>query len=44
MFNFIVEAVVVSFCLGGVVGAVVTMHLVNPRKAMQKKAEEVLEP
>lgn len=27
LYNFIVEAVVVSFCMGGAVGAVVTMHL-----------------
>lgn len=27
MMNMIIEAVVVAFCMGGAVGAVVTMHL-----------------
>jgi len=44
MFNLIVESIVVAFCVGGVMGAVVTMHLMHPKKAMEKKPEEVLEP
>lgn len=43
MLNFIIESILVSFCVGGVVGAVVTMHLMNPKKA-EKKAQEILEP
>jgi len=44
MFNFVIEAVVVAFSLGGVMGVVLTMHLTNPKKAAEKKAQEVLEP
>lgn len=44
MLDFIIEAVLVSFGVGGVVGAVVTMHLMHPKKAAEKKAEEIFEP
>ena len=44
MFNLIVESIVVAFCVGGVMGAVVTKQLMHPKKAMEKKPEEVLEP
>ncbi|MEK7321917.1 MAG: hypothetical protein AABZ84_02420 [Pseudomonadota bacterium] len=44
MFNFLVEAVVVSFALGGVVGVVVTLHLSNPKKAAEKASQEAMEP
>lgn len=39
MFNFIIESIVAAFCLGGVVGAVVTLHLMHPKKAVDKKAQ-----
>ena len=44
MFNFIVEAIVAAFGVGGVFGAVITMHLMHPKKSVNKKPEEVLEP
>lgn len=44
MFSLIIESVIVAFCVGGVMGAVVTMHLMHPKKAAEKKAQEVLEP
>jgi hypothetical protein len=48
MISFLMESVVVSFALGGVVGAVVTMHLVRPKKEtaklLEQASEEALEP
>jgi len=49
MMSMLMEAVVISFALGGVVGAVVTMHLVHPKKAEATKtskqvSKEALEP
>ena len=48
MMSYLMESVVVSFTLGGIVGALVTMHLVHPKKATEKQpeqaSEEALEP
>ena len=44
MFGFLVEAVIVAFALGGVLGVVVTLHLSNPKKAAEKASQEALEP
>ena len=32
MFSFLMESIVISFTLGGVVGAVVAIHFLYPRK------------
>src|SRR3569833_772648 len=37
MFNFVIEAVVVAFSLGGVMGVVLTMLLTNNKKQKKKK-------
>ena len=48
MISFLMESVVISFALGGIVGALVTMHLVHPKKQAAKlseqSSEEALEP
>lgn len=49
MMSMLMEAVVISFALGGVVGAVVTMQLVRPKTAETTKpskqvSKEALEP
>ena len=41
MMNLIVEAVVISFCVGGAIGAVITMQLIQPGL---KKAESKAQP
>lgn len=47
MMSFLMESVVISFTLGGVVGALVAMHLVHPKKEAAKlpkqASEETLE-
>jgi hypothetical protein len=40
MISFLTESVVISFSLGGVVGAIVTMHLVHPNKAAAELSEQ----
>ena len=48
MMSMLMEAVVISFTLGAVVGAVVAMHLMHPKKETSKlserSSEEALEP
>lgn len=48
MLDLLMESVVISFALGGVVGALVTMHLIHPKKAesevSKQSSEEALEP
>lgn len=48
MVSLLMEAVVISFALGGVVGALVAIHLLHPKKETAGHAEqaggEVLEP
>jgi len=45
MVSLLMEAVVISFALGGVVGAVVAIQLLHPEKATAEQAGgEVLEP
>lgn len=48
MISFLMESVVISFSLGGVVGALVTMHLVHPNKVAaelsEQASEEALDP
>ncbi len=39
MMNLIVEAVVISFCVGGAVGAVITMQLQPGLKKAEVKAQ-----
>ena len=41
MMSLLMEAVVISFTLGGIVGAVVTMHLVQAKKETAKLSEQV---
>lgn len=46
MFSYLMESVVVSFTVGGVIGAVVATHLLHPKKEYSKFEEqkgEVLE-
>lgn len=41
MMSLIVEAVLISFCIGGAVGAVITMHLQhNSKRAAVKTQSE----
>lgn len=40
MFSFLMESVVVSFTLGGVIGAVVATHLLHPKKESIKFEEQ----
>lgn len=42
--DFLMEAVVISFIIGAIAGAVVAMHLSHPKKAKAGDAKEVLEP
>jgi phosphotransferase system glucose/maltose/N-acetylglucosamine-specific IIC component len=48
MMGFLMESVIVSFALGGIVGAVIAMHLMHPKKdavALRKRSNaEALEP
>ena len=48
MISFLMESVVISFTLGGIVGAIVTMHLVHPKEETaelpEQASEEALEP
>ncbi len=48
MMSLIMESVVISFTIGGIVGALVTMHLAHPKKVAVKlpkqSGEEALEP
>jgi len=38
MFSMLVEAVVISFCVGGAVGSVITLHLA--RKGINKRSNK----
>lgn len=38
MMNFLMEAVVISFAMGGVFGAIVAMHLKTTRQWVAKEA------
>lgn len=48
MMGFLMESVIVSFALGGIVGAVIAMHLLHSKKdavaLRQRSSSEVLEP
>jgi len=48
MMNLLMEAVVIAFALGAIMGGVVAMHLMHPKKEAEKLAEqsneEALEP
>ena len=39
MMSLIIEAVVIAFCVGGAVGAVITMHLMHDSRRAGVKAQ-----
>lgn len=43
MMSLLMESVVISFTLGAVIGAVVAMHLLSPKKESAKIAEQTRE-
>ncbi len=40
MFEMVIEAVLVSFCVGGVLGSVITMHLQAGHKKQSIRIEQ----
>jgi hypothetical protein len=48
MMSYLLESIVISFALGGVIGALVAMHLMHPKmeaaKQSEQAGEEALEP